>query len=278
MLIRLQSDTNTDTDTDSSPETWEDATSISFGALAKAQESLGGLKRRRHDTDNSTTTSAKKPRLDHTGGKAADSGSDEQPQPDGRNSKTKSEQRTSRSSKHAPAEQSSKKPVSRRREVMTTTKLQRRDPRFEPLMSNSGDGGGRTIDEARTKKNYAFLDTYREREMAELRAAIRKTKDEQARAELKRALLIMESRKKTQDAKERRQGIVRAHRAREKELVKQGKKPFYLKNSELQRRALVERFEGLGEKQRDRVIARRRKKTTANEWKRIPEGRRDRGS
>lgn len=110
--------------------------------------------------------------------------------------------------------------------------------------------------------------------MAELRAAIRTTKNEQTQADLKRTLLVMESRKKTQDAKELRQGVVRAHRMREKELVKQGKKPFYLKKAELQRRALVERFEGLGEKQVDKVIERRRKKKAAAERKRIPEGRR----
>lgn len=110
--------------------------------------------------------------------------------------------------------------------------------------------------------------------MAELRAAIRTTKDELTQADLKRALLVMESRKKTRNAKELRQKMVREHRAREKELVKQGKKPFYLKKAELQRRALVERFEKLGEKQVDKVIERRRKKIAAAERKQIPKARR----
>ncbi len=249
----------------------EDLTSISFGALAKAQESLGSLKRRRGEDCSPTSGSTKKPRLfpDTAGAfKVTDSGIDEEQRDDGRVKKSKPGN-LSRSSKHAPAEQSSKKPVSRRREVIPAAKLQRRDPRFEPL----GGPGGR-VDDERTKKNYAFLDTYRESEMAELRAAIRTSNDEQAKAEWKRALLVMESRKKAQEAKERRQGVVRAHRAREKELVKQGKKPFYLKKAELQRRALVERFEGMGEKQVDKVIERRRKKMAAMERRRIPEGRR----
>lgn len=110
--------------------------------------------------------------------------------------------------------------------------------------------------------------------MADLRTAIRTTKDEQTQSDLKRALRVMESRKKAQDAKDQRQEVVRAHRARERELVKQGKKPFYLKKAELQRRVLVERFEGLGEKQVEKVIERRRRKTAAKERKRIPEGRR----
>lgn len=133
------------------------------------------------------------------------------------------------------------------------------------------------MDEERTRKNYAFLDTYRDSEMTDLRTALNTTKDEQTQSDLKRALRVMESRKKAQDAKDLRQGVVRAHRARERELVKQGKKPFYLKKAELQRRTLVERFEGLGEKQVDKVIERRRKKTAAKERKRIPEGRGGRG-
>lgn len=130
------------------------------------------------------------------------------------------------------------------------------------------------MDEDRIKKNYAFLDSYRESEMAELRTAIRTTKDPQAQTDLKRALLAMESRKKTQDAKDLRQKVVREHRARERELVKKGKKPFYLKKAELQRRALVERFEKLGEKQIDKAIERRRKKKAAAERKLIPKTRR----
>jgi ribosomal RNA-processing protein 36 len=249
----------------------EDLTSISFGALAKAQESLGSLKRRRGEDRGSTSIPTKKPRLfpDTAGAfRVTESGINGEQRDDGRNKKSKL-RKLSRSSKHAPVEQSSKRPVSRRRDVISAAKLQRRDPRFEPL----GGPGGR-VDDERTKKNYAFLDTYRESEMAELRTAIRNSNDEQAKAEWKRALLVMESRKKAQEAKERRQGVVRAHRAREKELVKQGKKPFYLKKAELQRRALVERFEGMGEKQVDKVIERRRKKTAATERRRIPEGRR----
>ena len=238
----------------------EDATSISFGALAKAQEALGNLKRRRRDSD-STSTSPKKPRLEHKTG-AAEPGSHQEQRNDG------GRKNLSRSSKHAPTEQTSKKPVTRRRDVITTTKLQRRDPRFDPL------GGASVVDEERTRQNYAFLDTYRDSEMADLRTAIRTTKDEQTQSDLKRALRVMESRKKAQDAKDLRQGVVRAHRARERELVKQGKKPFYLKKAELQRRVLVERFEGLGEKQVEKVIERRRRKTAAKERKRIPEGRR----
>lgn len=172
----------------------------------------------------------------------------------------------SRSSKHAPVEQSSKKAASRRREVVPTKSLDHRDPRFEPT-------GGR-VDESRTKKNYSFLDEYRESEMTELRTAIRQTKDPGAKEKLKQTLQSMESRKKTQEARNQQQELVRIHRAKEKELVRQGKKPFYLKRAEQKKLALVKRFAGLKGKQVDRVIERRRKKRASRMRKEMPHVRR----
>ena len=172
----------------------------------------------------------------------------------------------SRSSKHAPIELSSKKAVSRRREVIPITKLDYRDPRFEPL---SGP-----IDESKIKQNYSFLDDYRDSEIAELKNSIRQTRDVEAKEELKRALLRKESRKKTQQAKDKQQDVLRKHRAKEKELILQGKKPFYLKSAEQKKLALVERFEGMKGKQAEKAIERRRKKKAGMERKGMPSERR----
>ena len=141
-----------------------------------------------------------------------------------------------------------------------------RDPRFEPI---SGP-----LDEAKIKNKYAFLDTYRDAEIAELKAGIRKTKDATARETLKRALISMESRKKARLLSEQQQEVLRRHRKEEKEKVDMGKKPYYLKRGELKERALVERFKGMKGKQVDKVIERRRKKQTARERKAMPEERR----
>ena len=75
--------------------------------------------------------------------------------------------------------------------------------------------------------------------MAELKIAIRKTKDPDAKERLKRALLSMESRKKAQEMKEQQQEVLRKHRKEEREKVEKGKKPFYLKKGEQKKRALV---------------------------------------
>ena len=130
-----------------------------------------------------------------------------------------------RSSKHAPATQSSKRAVTRKRTVVEVKKPVVRDPRFDPLT-------GPRPDEAVLKKRYSFLNDYKSSEMAELRAVVKKTKNEAEKEVLKRKLLSMESQQKAQAGKEKQQEIVREHRKKERELVKQGKKPFFLKKCE----------------------------------------------
>ncbi len=167
-----------------------------------------------------------------------------------------------RSSKHAPTEISSKKAVSRKREVVPVPKREFRDPRFEPL---SG-----FVNEAKIRAAYSFLDEYREDEIKELKSAIKTARDEDAKDKLKRALMSMESKKKAQMRKQKEQEILDKHRKAEKELVKQGKQPFYLKKAEQKKRVLLDQFGGLKGKKLDHVIERRRKKQEGREKKKMP--------
>lgn len=96
-----------------------------------------------------------------------------------------------------------------------------RDPRFEPV---SGP-----VNEEKLRANYQFLDGYRDSEMRELKDAIRGTKGEEERRRLKTELLRMESRKKAAENRAREQQVVRKHRKEEKESIREGKQPFYLK-------------------------------------------------
>lgn len=171
-----------------------------------------------------------------------------------------------RSSKHAPTEISSKKAVSRRREVVPVIKREYRDPRFDPVVGQ--------VDEEKIRKAYSFLDDYREDEMKELKDAIRITKDEDSKEKLKRALWSMESRKKAQLRKDKEKEILDRHRKEEKELVKQGKQPFYLKKAEQKKRVLMDQYGSLKGKQLDHVIERRRKKVEGKEKKNMPFARR----
>ncbi|KAI0196564.1 hypothetical protein EV127DRAFT_507757 [Xylaria flabelliformis] len=231
-------------------------TQISFGALAKAQASMPSIRQKKkkgHKIKNDEDEDGEEEQEDHR----------RSSKPDSKSSKPLKPQR---SSKHAPTEMSSKRMVSRKREVISIPKVLPRDPRFSAA---SG-----AIDETRSRKAYAFLDEYRDSEMADLKAAMKKTKSATEREELARTLKSMQSRKEAQARRDAERDLVAQHRRQEKELVAQGKKPFYLKKSEQKKQLLLERFAGMKKKQVDRTIERRRKKLTARERKNMPVARR----
>ncbi|KAI8284728.1 hypothetical protein K4K59_007407 [Colletotrichum sp. SAR11_240] len=224
-----------------------DISSVSFGALAKAQASMPAGRRKRG--------AAAEP-------SEQDSDSDSGPEEAENGRKLKSAaDLAKRTSKHAPMEMSSKRQVSRKREVIAVPKMEVRDPRFDPL---SGP-----VDEAKARKAYAFLDEYRADEMKQLRAEIKKTKDAAKKEEMKRLLLSMESKMKARQRKDREQELMQEHKRREKELVKQGKQPFYLKKAEQKKRLLVDQFSNMKKRQVDKSIERKRKKVVAKERKEL---------
>ncbi|KAH8888753.1 DUF947-domain-containing protein [Thozetella sp. PMI_491] len=229
-----------------------DASQLSFGALAKAQAALpssrkqaaAGEKGHLHDGDAPTKVS----------------------------SRTSGAKAVKRANKHAPQEMSSKRPVSRKRGGEAVPKAEARDPRFGPLGAPAA--GLSKLDEIKARKAYAFLDGYRDDEMRQLRTAIKKTKDARQKEELQRALLSMQSKKKDQERRDREQAVVDEHRRKEKELVKQGKMPFFLKKSEQKKRVLLDKFASMKKGQVDKAIERKRKKVAAKERKEMPMARR----
>ncbi|KAB8299902.1 hypothetical protein EYC80_000146 [Monilinia laxa] len=248
------SDSEVDEQQDAEPsesdeEVSNDAASISFGALAKAQATM--TKPSRKDLKKSKNSS---------GDGWEDNEATE------RKAGKKDQRDFTRSSKNAPTEISSKKAVSRRREVVPVKKREIRDPRFEPTNG--------PVDQGKIERAYSFLDDYREDEMKELREAIKKTKDEDVKETLKRKLLSMESKKKTDAKKRKAREILDKHRKEEKQLVKEGKTPYYLKKAEQKKRVLLDTYGELKGRQLDRVIERRRKKVEGKEKKNMPRARR----
>ncbi|POR33348.1 rRNA biogenesis protein RRP36 [Tolypocladium paradoxum] len=221
-----------------------DLSSVSFGALARAQASLPPPdgKSRKSRTDDTEEADKTRDFIRPT-------------------KKKEDKLKMKRSSKHAPQEQSSKKPVSRRREILADTRRKARDPRFDRLVGR--------VDESKASKAYAFLDDYRDSEMADLRAQIKKAKDADAKEDLKRQLLSMESKRKARKKKDDEEKLLLEHRRQEKELVAQGKKPFYLKKSEQKKQLLTQRFESMSKGQVDRAIERKRKKVAGKEKKEL---------
>lgn len=261
---------------------------VSFGALKQAQESLSRKRKRGSDTTATqddklealrerlrqikeekakaavSKPSSKSKRTNDGRQTDLDDGedSDSDSAPSEEDAPTKS-----RSSKHAPGAQSTRHQVTRRRVVVDVPKRIVRDPRFDALQQHNAHTGN-------SEKAYSFLRDYQKAEMDELRAAIKRTKNEDDKDVLRRKLGSMDNKLKAKDAKERQQEILRRHRKEEREKIQQGKTPYYLKQKDIKEQALVEKFKGMKSKDREKLIDKRRKKEGQKEKKRMPDARR----
>ena len=133
----------------------------------------------------------------------------------------------SSSGKNKPLELSSRKPVSRLRQVieLPSKSARFRDPRFDDLTGE--------FKEDQFHKNFAFLDEYRADELKQLKSKLVKEKDPDIRFKLKRSIQQLESKQQSNMEKQRQQELKRRLRKEEEERVSKGKKPFYIKKSRL---------------------------------------------
>ncbi|KAK6541650.1 rRNA biogenesis protein rrp36 [Orbilia ellipsospora] len=265
-----------------------DIATISFGALAKAQRSL---KRKRDEPENdSDGGEAVKPvasggnglrnesRLADIKGRLQSLSADPKSSFAESLRKAREKRREKelkavkemkpRSNKHAPTEMSSKKAVSRRRTVIELPTDTTRDPRFDRI------GGSGVPDNSKIERNYAFLDEYRDSEIKTLRQEVAKEKNPIRKESLQKTLQSLESKRETKKRQLDHDRILAEHKKKERDAIKQGKKPFYLKKSDQKKLILATQFANMGERQRSRVIEKKRKKIASKEKKRMPWSRR----
>jgi ribosomal RNA-processing protein 36 len=180
-----------------------------------------------------------------------------------------------RSSKHAPALQSSRHAVSRRRDIFDPpTSLKSRDPRFDPTVTASNTDAS-ALEKA--NKNYSFLSSYQASEILDLKTQIKKSNDPDVVATLKRQAMSLDSKMRAAEAQQRERDIVKRHKQKEKEAIKTGQKskPYFLKRSDIKKEALAERFDSMGKKARDKAMERKRKRVKGKESKGMPRFRRE---
>lgn len=241
---------------------------ISFGALAKAQDSLGKRKRGQSDHAEETKSST----LDDIRERLRKAREEKQQQQGSKNAGEKSTKRpAARSSKHAPTVQSSKYQVSRKRIVVEPPNaVKARDPRFDPTVT------GTRHNEAAANKAYSFLDEYRSAEVKQLKEQMARTKDAALKEKLKRAITSASDRQRAMENKKYEREVLSEHKKKERQLLREGKKsqPYFLKQSELKREVLKKKYESMGSKERAHALERRRKKVASKEKKDLPWARR----
>lgn len=251
-----------------SDEEQDDIKDVSFGALAKAQADFAPTTRKRKfqespvAPDDNPVSRPKLSRSQH------DEPSHIKPK--------KINTAPARSSKHAPAVQSSRHAVSRRRDIFEPpASLKSRDPRFDPAVTASNSDAS-AVEKA--NKNYSFLTSYQASEILDLKAQIKKSKDPDVIATLKRQAMSLDSKMRAAEAQQREKDILRRHKQKEKEAIKSGQKskPYFLKRSDIKREALAEKFDSMGKRARDKAMERKRKRVKGKESKGMPRVRRGR--
>ena len=187
-----------------------------------------------------------------------------------------------RESKHAPGEQSSTRQVTRRRQVIDTSHLHdahslsrklQGDPRF-----NAASGG---VDSEKLRKNYSFLNDYAQTELKDLKASLvdgKKRKrgklTEEEEVGLKREIVRRENRTKAEAQKYKEREIASKHKKEERQKVKEGKTPFYMKRGQIKEQARQEEWDGMKKKDKEKAEQKRKRRHEAKEMKRKPPERR----
>lgn len=175
--------------------------------------------------------------------------------------------RLKRENKNRPREVSSKKPVSRFREVIPANKRQReqsRDPRFDEKAGS--------FNEDLFKKSYSFLEEMRSEEKQLVEREARRTRNPERKTQLHHLLQQMESREAAKRKDEERRALLREHKKAERKLQKEkGKKLFFLKKSTQRQLELVQRYQELKKTGKlDKFLSKKRKRNVSRDRKRLP--------
>lgn len=174
------------------------------------------------------------------------------------------EKKPKRANKNRPMEASWKRPVGRFREVIQAPKKVARDPRFQSLCG--------TLNVEGFKKRYGFLyENELPAERKELQKQLKKSNDPDVIDELKSRIGWIDKQLKSETGKQTEAAILAEHKKKEREAAKQGKKPFYLKKSEIRKRRLIEKYNSLKASGKvDAFMEKKRRKNAAKEHRYVP--------
>lgn len=243
----------------------EDMEDISFGALNSAQMKIQNEdenKRLRRNNDSDVSKGEE--------GDFFESDSDGPPEE--ASSKT-TDQKTR--SKHAPAEASAKRPVSRIRQIPgleTKSNSKFGDIRFDPAFGKAN--------EERIRKDYSFLNEYRQNELEQMQRMLKdkklsRTMSAREREELEHQTQSLQSRLDSMKNKELEAQVLAEHKKQQKEKWKLGQQaaPYFLKKSEKRKLLQKAKFESMKAPQREKVMERKRKRRLGKEMRQLEFGR-----
>ncbi|RCK63445.1 rRNA biogenesis protein RRP36 [Candida viswanathii] len=238
----------------------DELSSISFGALNRAQSKLLSAEEKEDDGEEESSDEF-----------FEDSDSDGPPEETSSHSKNQSK-KTQKKNKHAPAEASSKRPVSKIRDIPGLPS--RRDQTLHTDIRFDAAYG--KADLRRARKDYAFLDEYRALEIANMEAMLREDKkknrlNDEEREEMKVQLQSLKSRMDTLKNRDLEEQVLKGYKKQQMDDFKAGKvnKPFFLKRSDKRKILQKAKFDSMKPKQREKAMERKRKKRLGKEFKQL---------
>ncbi|XP_017538537.1 ribosomal RNA processing protein 36 homolog [Pygocentrus nattereri] len=168
-----------------------------------------------------------------------------------------------RLNKHRPDEISAKKSVPFLRKVVPVKKTILRDPRFDDL---SGDFRPEVF-----KQTYKFIDEIRQREAQTVMKKLKKVKSNTKREKLKSLLKRMENQERAQKKQEQQREKELQFKRKQRELVGQGHRPFYLKKSDKKKLELGEKYNELKKSGKlENFLSKKRKRNAIKDRRKLP--------
>ncbi|XP_001627681.2 ribosomal RNA processing protein 36 homolog isoform X1 [Nematostella vectensis] len=173
---------------------------------------------------------------------------------------------TKKKKNKGPQELSSKQRVPKLRKVVQVKKKMGRDPRFDDLSGK--------FNEDLFRKSYSFVNDIRVEEKKSVEKELKKTKNAEKRKNLHDLLKVMNQQERSRKSAEAKRESKKKIKETERELVQKGKKPFYLRKSELKKLELAEKYKELKSKGKlQKYLTKRRKKTASKDRRHVPERR-----
>ncbi|XP_059425371.1 ribosomal RNA processing protein 36 homolog [Carassius carassius] len=168
-----------------------------------------------------------------------------------------------RLTKHKPQEISAKKHVPFLRKVVPVKKRISRDPRFDDL---SGEYKPEIFN-----KTYKFINVIREKETKIVKKKLKKAKSDSKKEELKALLKRMENQQRARQREEQEKEKELQFKRKQRELVGQGHKPFYLKKSDRKKLELAEKYSELKKSGKlENFLSKKRKRNATKDRKKLP--------
>ncbi|XP_052769087.1 ribosomal RNA processing protein 36 homolog isoform X2 [Mya arenaria] len=168
-----------------------------------------------------------------------------------------------RDNKNRPMEISAKRKVPLLRHHDVPKEKVRRDPRFDDLSGEFKD--------EHFQRNFSFLSDVKAREKQLVQKKLQKTTNEKKKEDLSKLLNKMTQSEQKEEREKKQADLEKSWKSKEKELVKEGKTPYFLKKGDRKKLELAERYRDLQKTGKlDQYLSKKHKRNAQKDRRKLP--------